>query len=266
MSTTLNFADRLLARARHLERLGREQDAVRLFHRLAGFPELPPTVSEEAKARLAEILVRRGRFVRARRHLGALIHLYPGSAHYHYLMATALSGDERSDPRRAAEHYRKSLELDPAQPQCLGEYGLFSLRMGDSEGGLELLRRATELAPDEPAVIARLAEGLRLEGQVNEARDVLRSGRFRHPRDPRFVKLWNDFQFQQLHEAQQRARRNPALVAFEANRPRLLPFERPAGYTARIRSHGKIIRSDAPAALQPPRIGQPDALPDQKHA
>ena len=34
MSTTLNLADRLLARGRHLQFLGRTQDAVRILNRL----------------------------------------------------------------------------------------------------------------------------------------------------------------------------------------------------------------------------------------
>src|SRR5207249_4409382 len=113
-------------------------------------------------------------------------------------------------------HYRKSLELDPRQPRCLGNYGLLALRMGDGEHGLHLLRRAAELDPNEPEVVGRLAEGLRQEGRIDEARDALRSARFRNPRDPRFVRLWHDFQFRQLREAQEKTRRNPSALAFEA--------------------------------------------------
>ena len=52
--------------------------------------------------------------------LGALLIQRPDSARYHYLMANALNNDTKADPQRAADHYRKSLRLDPKQPACLG--------------------------------------------------------------------------------------------------------------------------------------------------
>lgn len=266
MSTTLNLADRLLAMGRYFQTLGREQDAVRIFNRLTSFKLLSSDVAEEAKARLAEILLRWGRFTRARRHLTALLLQCPAKARYHYLMATALNGDQRSDPERAAEHYRQSLKLDPHQPRCLGEYGLLALRLGRTEDGLKCLTDAVGLAPNDPDVVARLVEGLRQEGRLEDARAALRAARFRNARDPRFTKLWNDFQFRLLHDEQEAARDDPALLPFEGNGPRILAFVRPDSKLGRARNHGKVVRRDAPAALKPRRLGKPDDVPGKKHA
>lgn len=265
MSATLNLADQLLARGRHFQNLGREQEAAQIYNRLTGFKLLSNEVAEEAKSRLAELLLRWGRFTRARRHLTALLAQCPRNARYHYLMAAALNGDERSDPKRAAEQYRKSLALDPEQPRCLGEFGLLALRLGQRDEGLNCLRRAVELAPDNVEAVGHLVEGLRQECLLDEASAVLRAARFRNARDARFTKLWNDFQFRQLRE-QQKSAANPALLAIEGNGPRILPFVRPESSSVRIRTHGKIVRSDAPAALQPPRIANQDQVPDKKHA
>ncbi len=266
MSKTLNLADHLLARGRHFQALGREQDAVRILNRLINFKLLSRDIAEEAKARLAEILVGWGRLARARKHLTALLLQCPSSARYHYLMATALNGDERANPERAAEHYRKSLQLDPKQPKCLGEYGLLALRLNLTDEGLRCLYQAAELAPDNPDVVRRLLEGLRQLGRDDEASAVLRAARFRNSRDSRFAKLWSDYQFRCLHDEQCAARNHPGISDFEANGPRVLPFVRPEGHARRLRAGGKIIRSDAPAPLQPPHIANPDQVPGKKHA
>ena len=155
MSTTLNLTDRLLAMGRKFQELGRDQEALHILGRLAGFRQLPAEISEESQVRLAELLLRCGRYVRARRHLTAVLVQRPDSARYHYLMASAHNGDAKCDPQRAAEHYRKSLQLDPGQPRCLGEFGLLALRLGCTEEGLASLRRAVELAPDDPEEIGR---------------------------------------------------------------------------------------------------------------
>ena len=116
MSSTLNLVDHLLSRGRHLQQIGREQDAIHTLERLAGFRELPLDVAEETQVRLAELLMDRGQFESARRHLAAALIHRPFSARYHFLMASALEADEKGDERRALEHYRLSLEIDGEQP------------------------------------------------------------------------------------------------------------------------------------------------------
>jgi tetratricopeptide (TPR) repeat protein len=265
MSTTLNLTDRLLAMGRHLHELGRNQDALHFLNRLTGFRMLPAALAEEAQVHLAEIYLSRRKYRRARRHLTAALVHQPDSARYHYLMATALAGDDKADRQRAADHYRKSLHLDPDQAHCLSEFGLLALRLGQTEEGLRCLRRAVELAPNNPNFVRKLAEGLREEGQVQEARRVLRAALFRNGRDHRFRQLWNDFQFQQLHQEQQRQRRNASATAGGGG-PVLLPFVRLAAETVPGRPRRKIIRHDPPSPPSPPHAPRPEGLPNQRHA
>jgi tetratricopeptide (TPR) repeat protein len=262
MSMTLNLTDRLLAMGRRFHQLGRNQDALHIFSRLASFRQLPASTAEETQVHLAEICLGRRKYRRARRHLTAALVHQPDNGRYHYLMATALAGDDKADRQRAANHYRKSLHLDPEQPICLSEFGSFALGLGQTEEGLKCLRRAAELAPDNPKVIRTLVEGLRQEDRIEEARRVLQATRFRNNRDPRFRRLWNEFQFQQLRQEQQR---HIASDAAADPGPVLLPFVRLAAKTVPNRSRRKIIRHDAPSPPAPPHAPRPGGLPNQRH-
>src|SRR5262249_2095863 len=192
MSTTLNLMDRLLARGRHFQKLGRDHDALHVLGRLAGFRELPNYIAEETQARLAEIHLHLGRPKKASRHLTAALAHEPDNAHYHEMMGRAVEGDAKADPDRALEHYRRSLELDPDQPDCLCAAGLLAMRLGQSKEGLRNLRRAAELAPDDPDTLGNLVKGLCLAKQDEDAARAIRIALFRHPRDARFRKLWLD--------------------------------------------------------------------------
>src|SRR4030095_10131821 len=75
------------------------------------------------------------------------------------------------------------------------------LQLGRTGEGVSVLRKALTLSPNDPVIIGKLVEGLCLADRAHEARDVLRAARFRNPRDARFRKVWNDFQFQQLVDA-----------------------------------------------------------------
>jgi Tfp pilus assembly protein PilF len=260
MSKTLNLVDRLLARGRQFQALGRDFDAQHIFNRLAGFRELPAAVAEETQARLAELCLRRKRHQKARRHLTAALRHQPDSARYHYLMAAAVEADSKADPERAAEHYRRSLELDPEQPRCLGQYGLLAIRLGQTDEGLQCLRRAVEVAPDDPNALERLVKGLCLANRPDEARTALRIALFSHARDRRFRQLWDRFQFDQLRQEQEAARLTGP-TAGPDDGPVLLPF---AGAEAnRSRKTGRI-RRDGPSSLPAPHNDRPSWLPDRR--
>ncbi|MGE3809569.1 MAG: tetratricopeptide repeat protein [Gemmataceae bacterium] len=252
MSTTLNFVDHLLARGRQLQELGREHDAIQILKRLNAFRDLTPETCEETLARLAQMLLHSGRFLKARKHLKALLVQCPDNAEYQRMMAEALDGDERAEPVQAANHYRRSLELDPEQPDTRCTLGLLLLRLGQAEEGLQQLRQAAQQEPDNPEIIAQLVEGLRQEGGVEEARRVLREARFRNPRHAAFAKLWSDFHFQLIREKQEAAKVGPN--ASERPNPWVLPFESALG--------GKRIRRDAAEQPQPPHT--PDDVPARK--
>ncbi len=245
MDHTLNLFDHLLAEGKRFQSLGRHRDAGQAYARLAGFRDLPAPVAEEAQLRLAEMALKRRRFAQARRHLSAALHHQPDQARYHFLMATAMQADERCDPEQAAEHYRRALELSPDHVRCRCDAGLLALRLGRTDEGLALLREGAERAPDAPEVVGKLVKGLLLAGQVDDARQAIRSALFRNPRAPRIRKLWADFQLQMLRRDRETA---------EASRDReegpvLLPFLRLHRETG---PEAEGVRQDEGAPLPPP--------------
>jgi Tfp pilus assembly protein PilF len=265
MSRTLNLLDRLLERGRHLQSLGRTYDARHIFSRLSGFKQLSAEVAEEMAVRLAEIALAERKYRMARRHLAAAIARQPDNARYHFLMATALDLDEDGDIARAYEHYRRSLDLEPQQARCLSDFGLVAMTLGKPEEGLNALRKAADLAADDPEIVAKLVEGLCEAEQTGEARAVLRAARFRNPRDLRFTKLWHDFQFQQLCESQEAERESRRTYDPGALRM-ILPFVRPApGHTGNSTGRKKF-RRDGASSPRPPHWHRPSELPDRRHA
>ncbi len=263
MSRTLNLADRLLALGRTYQDLGRDHDALDILGRLARFRELPAQVAEETQRRLGEIQLRHGRFRRARRYLGSALVHRPDSARYHYLMALALDTPEKGEPDRALAHYRKSLELDPHQPECLSRLGLLLVHQGQTEEGLHTLCRALEIAPGDAAVTRRLSEALREVGSTEAARRVLLAALFRNPRDVRFRKLWSDFQYQQLWQEQQDCRARDGNPQADDDGPVLLPFARRSEDSIQAT---KQVRRDPAAPPAPPHFPRPARLPDHRHA
>src|SRR5207245_3321779 len=167
--------------------------------------------------------MRHCQFAQARRHLAALLVLRPDNPQYHYLLAGAFDPDKEDSAEAACEHYRRSLELDPNQADCLSDFGLLALRLGKDEEGLQALRRAVELAPDDPGVVGKLAEGLARSGKLEEARLTLRAAFFRNSRNHAFRKLWNDFRFREVCADQQAARQTRE-ASPQQDEPGLLPF------------------------------------------
>lgn len=259
--TTLNLVDHLLSLGRKYQDLGRLADAEGVLNRLAGFRELPAEAAEEAQARLAELHLRRKKYGRARRCLAAALAHRPDSARYHLLMATALQADDRGDLGRADEHYRRSLELDPKQVKCQSDAGLLAVRLGRTDEGLARLREAAAQVPADVDAVRKLVKGLRLAGRGGEARAAIRAALFRNPRNPRFRRLWQDYQFKQLHQAQRAGRRKQTVVRGE---PVLLPFRRPEGAATKT-PLPETLRLDGPAVVAPPHAPRVARRPDQRH-
>jgi tetratricopeptide (TPR) repeat protein len=207
----------------------------------------------------------RQKYLAARRHLTAALVHRPDNPRYHYQMALALDTDTRGDLDRAAEHYRRSLQLDPDQPDCLADFGLLALRLDRTDEGLTALRRAAQLAADDPVVVGKLLEGLWQADRPEEARQALRAALFRNPRASQFRKLASDFHFRQLRE-QQEATRRRRLGDAETTGPVLLPFLRPVPSSPAMPVVRKILRRDAPTPLPPPHLPRRVQRSDQKHA
>jgi tetratricopeptide (TPR) repeat protein len=260
MSKTLNLVGQLLAMSRTMLRQGRREEARSNLQRLANFRELPAHIAEATQAHLGQLALRRRSFSRARRHFTALLLYRPQSARYHYWMALALASGTKAQPESAAEHFRKSLECEPQQPRCLATYGLFCLRNEQTNEGLDLLRRAAELSPDDVGILTRVTRGLGKAGCWDEALGLARAARFRNPRDARFTTLWNDLLFRQLHGTQAR---RPS-VALTDEGPVVLPFRRPAPNAASAAL--PYIRRDAASKLPAPHVlPRPSRRADWKH-
>ncbi len=260
MTTTLNLVDHLLSLGRKYQEVGRFADAEGVLGKLAGFRELPAAAAEETQARLAELHLRRRRYGRARRCLSAALVHRPDSARYHLLMAQALQADDRGDLQRADEHYRRSLVLDPQQVKCRADAGLLAVRLGRAEEGLTRLRQAVDEAPGDVDALRKLVKGLRLADRGDEARAAIRAGLFRNPRNPRFRRLWQDFQFQALRRKQQSGRRMKRSA--NVSEPVLLPFRRPEGPTTPL---PETLRLDGPATVAPPHAPRCSRRPEQRH-
>src|SRR5262245_10276148 len=199
---TLHFFDHLLARGRMLQGLGLGREAMRLFKKMASCRDLPQAVAEETQKRLGELRLESRQYAKARRHFAAALAYQPYYAGYHHLLATATRQDDDAEPRRALEHLRQAVELDPGNAGFWADLGLLALEQGDMDEGLAALKKASELAPDDVNILAKVVPGLVDAGQAEEARSLLLAARFRHRRQPRVEKMWNDFQFQMLHERQ----------------------------------------------------------------
>jgi lipopolysaccharide biosynthesis regulator YciM len=257
MSTTLNLVDHVLAMGRRYQDAGRTREAVRVLGRLASFREIPAATAEETQVRLAELQLKRRKFARARRHLTAALTYQPNSARLNHLMATATQADDRGDLDRAAEYFRRAIELEPENVPCLAQGGLLAVRLGHTEEGLALLRRAVERDADNADVVAMLVKGLRLAGQADEARAVLRAACFRNPHVRRFRRLWEEYQFQQARNRQDGQRRRRRL--HEGEEAVLLPFVR-----VNREEHG-TVRRDGPATVGRPHMARPARRIDQRH-
>jgi tetratricopeptide (TPR) repeat protein len=251
MSRTLNLVEHLAAQGRTYQQHGLVHQAKKTWSKLIGLRDLPRPIAEEAQKRLADIYLEGRHYARARRNLTAALTHQPDNPQYHFLLASAIEADDRCDPEKALTHYRQAVHLDPGQTKYLCALGLLALELGYAEEGLVCLRRALSLAPDDLEVIGKVVEGLQ-EENPEEAKEILRSARFRHARDARFQKLWSDFHFHCLRLQQERQRK----AVPEQAGPTLLPF-------VRVET-GDKVRRDSPSRPARPHLFLP--ITDKKHA
>jgi tetratricopeptide (TPR) repeat protein len=265
MSRTLNLVDHLLARGRRLHQFGQLRAATRTLRKLSTFEGLPSNATQEIHAEMAELRLAQQQFAKARRHLTVLLAQAPGHAVYHYQMARAHELDKEGEPSAALEHYRRALELDPDQPQWLCDFGLLTIAVGDDEEeGVAALRRAAELAPDDPEVLGKVADGLSQTDHDEEAARLLSAAQFRNIKDGRFKLLLTHFRFQQLLREQETSQARFCIDDEEA--PTILRFPDHAPDGKRLPVAQKRFRRDRPAPAQPPHFPRPARLPRRKHA
>jgi tetratricopeptide (TPR) repeat protein len=202
MGRMLNMLEAVITRARHLQDLGQTQSALSLLRRHASQPELPKSAAAEAHHLMGKLCLNLQQHRQARKHLTAAIRLRPNDAAANHLMAHAIDQDPEMDAQSAARYYRRAVELNPNDSKLLADTGLFHVEMGRLEKGLALLRQAVELAPDDLDVLQSLLAALGELDRFDEAWNELNKARFRHFRDPHFLKLVSDLEFAESRHRQ----------------------------------------------------------------
>jgi hypothetical protein len=139
-----------------------------------------------------------------------------------------------------------------------------ALQQGLREEGLGYLRKAAELASENPDIVRRVVDGMLLANEPDEARRLVRAALFRNSRDRRFLGLWRHFQFQQLRKRQGEARDRRQMAHAEQDGPVLLPFDMSS--VRRVRRKGKLIRQDAAATVSAPHEAVVARMSDRRYA
>jgi tetratricopeptide (TPR) repeat protein len=256
MSALLNLPEALLARGEEYIRLGRDREALQLFHKLLRFGRLPAAVAITAQVQLARLYLRRQKYAAARRQMQSALARRPACAEFHHLMATILDEDSDGDPDRALAHYRRAVELDPDNPAYHHDCGLCLLALGATAEGLSHLARAAALAPDELGYARSLAFGHLDSEQPTAARRTALAALFRRPGDSEARKLWADVLFHIARRRQQSQRGEPVAPGPRAV---LLPFLRLQDRPPRKPrdAAAKVVRIDPASPPPSPHLPRP---------
>lgn len=249
MCKTLNLLDGILSKARRLQEMGRSHDALPILCRLSKYPELPPAVAAEVRQAMGEAYLDVGQFRAARKCLRVALRLEPANATVHHLLARAIESDPQCDSRLAGRHHRRALELAPHDADFLAIGGSYFVEMGRVRRGLELLRRAVELAPDDFEILDSLVEALCDVNRFDEARKTLNAARFQFSGNMRLPNLVAGVELREIRERQAAARHSspdtritePIVFQFpgvtpSSNRP-VRALRRDAGRTRVSRPH-----------------------------
>lgn len=160
--------DPALERAQALVALNRPGDALELAGRaLASAPDNPDLHALMSRACLAM-----KRFKEARTHAQAAIALDPENISALSCLAAAYAGLRRFKPAKDA--VEAALSLAPATPGLFRQEALINIAAGDDEAGLTAALRARALAPDDPDVVATLADAYLAVGRIAESRRTAR--------------------------------------------------------------------------------------------
>lgn len=243
MSRPIRIVTHLLQSARRLLHSGQHRQARDVLRRLEAFP-LTNTVAGRVKALLAEGCLRRRNFARAQRLLAQAADLRPACPRIAFLLGLAWA----EDPVAARAHFLRSLELAPQRARCLAEAGLATVRMGEADEGISLLREAVALSPGEARLVGMLVQGLCDAGRPEEARSAINAARFLAPRCPVLQEMLLRLGSDGLRRRQASRPRPEAELVF-------LPFVRPEGETtSRPERSGTAVLLPGPHSLRPRRL------------
>lgn len=135
-----------------------------------------------AHANLGAMLVRRQRFEEGARLLGRALKQGPGRAQWWNLYAYALRQTGHAEPARRAWH--RAIAIDPQSWEAHNNLGVLCRMMRRLDEAIAHLKRAHELAPNDPVTEANLSHALLNLGQLSQADDHARSILRRFPEHP----------------------------------------------------------------------------------
>jgi putative PEP-CTERM system TPR-repeat lipoprotein len=119
---------------------------------------------------MAEFAGRRKDYAGAMKYYGQILDKHPDNAVV--LNNLALIAAQMKDPK-AIEYAEKANSIAPGQASILDTLGTLLVAKGDTERGVSMLRQATQLAPDSPAIRLNLARALVKAGQKDAAKKEL---------------------------------------------------------------------------------------------
>jgi len=111
--------------------------------------------------------------------LRRVMELRPDYYHAHNALGYSLADRGLRLPEAKAL-IQRALELAPGEPFIIDSLGWVEYRMGDRTEAIKHLRQAYQARPD-AEIAAHLGEALWVDGQLDEARRILREGKARDP-------------------------------------------------------------------------------------
>lgn len=136
-----------------------------------------------AWCRIGEIQKKRGQSGRARKTFEMIISTAPKHPLAYRLLDELMAGT--NTPENRAAYWNAALERHPEAAEPRVRRALLHLKAGENTEGLELLRQAAALAPDDPAVQYQFGEAAHAQGAWEEAEQALRTAVRLQPADGR---------------------------------------------------------------------------------
>lgn len=144
---------------------GQPESAVALYQTLL---QIDPD-SVEAINNLGSVLRKMGRHAESIDIVREAINRYPQEARlWHNIAATLSQRHEPGDIDNAVLFYEEALRLDPSLPEPFSNYAMLQCILGNGEKGLELHRKALELAPENRQLQLNYAVDLLATGHIQE--------------------------------------------------------------------------------------------------
>ncbi len=156
--------DALVRRGWTARNMGWYADAVKFYQHAL---DLRPDV-DTVRLALAEIQVALGQFGDAQREFEQLRQRQPDNPSVLFGLGRALAGQGRKEP--ALELFDQVLAANPNDWKALSERGWIAVQLDRPMEGEGYLRGAVALAPPDLPILTRLADCLRLNGKLEEAR------------------------------------------------------------------------------------------------